>query len=56
MGEYLVCASAILCSASSIYSVPIDQRAHEAQEGEGDEEGDEGGEVRVHVSFVGLYI
>jgi len=27
---------------------------HEAQEGEGDEESQEGGEVGVHVSFIGL--
>ena len=39
------------CSASSIYSTPINQRANEAQEGEGDEEGEEGGDVGIHVSF-----
>lgn len=36
------------CSASGIYSTPINQHAHEAQEGEGTEKGEEGGEVGIH--------
>jgi hypothetical protein len=39
------------CSASSIYSTSINRRAHEAQGGEGD---DEGGEVEVHLGFIGF--
>ena len=45
-----VCFGNPHCSASSIYSVPIDQRAHEAQEGE------EGGEVGVHGLSCGFQV
>ena len=45
-----------LAAQLALEDAAMGEEIHEAQEGEGNEESEEGGKVGIHVSFVGLYM